>query len=159
MRASRDSSAYREYEERRAVKEKQVRKKKPVKQAKAKKRAVNSGLVASIAVIAVTAVFILYCQMRLTQLTAEINEKNAELEDLVAQNVSLSSKQAYEMDVGEIEEYASKKLGMVKMDSGQIEYIELTNPDELTVSNPGLTSGKIFKTLKDAFLGIVEYIR
>ncbi len=158
MRASRDSLAYRDYEERRVAKEKQVQKK-PVKKAKAKKRAISSGVVASIAVIAVTAVFILYCQMRLTQLTAEINEKNAALEDLIAQNVSLSSKQAYEMDVGEIEEYASKKLGMVKMDSGQIEYIELTNPDELTVAAPGLTQGKIFQTLKDAFLGIVEYIR
>ncbi len=158
MRASRGNLAYKEYEERHPAKEKKAQKK-PRKPPKAKKREATSGAVAGIAIIMATAVFILYCQMRLTQLTAEINDKNTMLDDLIAQNISLSSKQTYEMDVGEIEEYASKKLGMVKMDSGQIEYIELNNPDELTVANQGLTPGKIIQTLKDLFLGILEYIR
>ncbi len=158
MRATRDSTAYKHYEERYEPKEKpEIRK--PTKNQQKAKSMVTPGLIVGIAAALMAAVYILYCQMQLTQITADINEKNTKLDDLVAQNISLSSKYAYEMDLDEVEEYAIKNLGMVKMDTGQIEYIELTNPDKITVTNPELTPGRVIQILVDVFFRIVEYIR
>ena len=46
---------------------------------------------------------------------------------------------------------------MVKMDNSQIEYVSLTNPDTVTVSDSGI-SLDMFSGLARSFSAIVEYI-
>ena len=63
------------------------------------------------------------------------------------------------MDMEEVENYAVNRLGMVKMDNSQIEYVELTNPDTVTVANSGISLDALFAGLARSFSAIVEYIR
>ena len=63
------------------------------------------------------------------------------------------------MDMEAVEEYAVNQLGMVKMDNSQIEYVELTNPDSVTVADSGVSLDTLFAGLAHSFSAIVEYIR
>lgn len=112
-----------------------------------------------IPVVAIAAAFILSGQMQLTELTAEASEQSDLLNELQSENVSLTTKQMNSMNMDEVEQYASDTLGMVKLDNSQIEYVELTNPDLVTVADDGLSLRRVFKALVDHVLAIVEYIR
>ncbi len=157
MRATRDSTAYK-YDEYARKEEKYQERKSPEKRKKVKP-GIGPGFVVGAVIAMIAAAYILFCNMELTQLTLEINQKNDELNNLVAENISLSSKHAYEMDLDEVEDYAIENLGMVKMDPGQIEYVELVGEDKITVSNPELTPERMLEILKEWFFKIVEYIR
>lgn len=126
---------------------------------KRKKQPLRFSTVAFTAVAIFTAICMLYCQMQLTELTASISSANENLDKLSAENVSLSSKRAHKMDLDEVEDYAVKNLGMVKMDTSQIEYIELTNPDNVTVFHPGMSFNKIVDNLTQGISQVWEYIQ
>ena len=101
----------------------------PVKKKKHRRKpAVMQGVYPCIFLVAITAAFILFCQMQLTQLTAEASEQSDLLSELQSENVSLTTKQMNSMNMDEVEQYATDTLGMVKLDNSQIEYVELTNP-------------------------------
>ena len=109
--------------------------------------------------IAIAAVYILFCQMQLTQLTAEASEQSDLLSELQSENVSLTTKQMNSMNMDEVEQYATDTLGMVKMDNSQIEYVELTNPDLVTVADDSMTLHGLWSALAARFSALVEYIR
>ena len=166
MTASRDSVAYRKYEERFPVQQAQQIQPQQQRQLRTaptprrrKKARTRPGLVACIAILAVTAAYILFCQMQLTELTAQVSEQNDMLNELTAENVSLTTKRVNSLDMTEVEEYATNTLGMVKMDNSQIEYVELTNPDSVTVAKSGVSLDTVFAGLARSFSAIVEYIR
>ena len=48
---------------------------------------------------------------------------------------------------------------MVKLDNSQVEYVELTNPDLVTVAENGVSLRAAVSALVDHVLAIVEYIR
>lgn len=127
--------------------------------AKRKKQPLRFSTVAFTAVAIFTALCMLYCQMQLTELTADISDANETLDKLSAENVSLSSKRTHTMDLDEVEDYAVANLGMVKMDTSQIEYIELTNPDNVTVFHPGMSINKILDNLTQGISQVWEYIQ
>ena len=62
------------------------------------------------------------------------------------------------VNLDEVEKYAVNTLGMVKMDNSQIEYVSLTNPDTVTVSDSGISLDALFSGLARSFSAIVEYI-
>ena len=165
MTASRDSVAYRKYEERFPVQQAQQIQPQQQRQLRTaptprrrKKTRTRPGLVACIAILAVTAAYILFCQMQLTELTAQVSEQNDMLNELTAENVSLTTKRVNSLDMTEVEEYATNTLGMVKMDNSQIEYVSLTNPDTVTVAESGVSLDALFSGLARSFSAIVEYI-
>ena len=102
--------------------------------------------------------YILFCQMQLTELNTEVSKANTKLDELTAENVSLTTKQVNSLDMNQVEEYATDKLGMVKLDNSQIEYVTLTNPDTVTVAESGLSLDTLFAGLARSFSAIVEYI-
>ncbi|WP_283673493.1 hypothetical protein [Butyricicoccus sp. Marseille-Q5471] len=179
MTASRESVAYQLYEERfvparretrrelRSVSSNEVppqqereskQSREPKQPRRRKKGVVRPDLMACIGIVAVVSVFILFCQMNLTQLTAEVAQTNEKLEELTAESVSLTTKQTYNLNMDEIEAKAVG-LGMVKMDNAQIEYVELTNPDSITVKESGVSLNALFSGLAKSFSAVVEYIR
>lgn len=164
MRASRESVAYKEFEqyEQRFLptgnEPKQPLRLAPEQKRRAKHR-VRPNLMLAVGVSVVVALYILVCQMQMTKLTADVTSQTKLLDELAAESVLLSSKQAYELDMSEIESYAVKNLGMVKMDNSQIEYIELTNPDNITVSSAGMSLDTLFSGLARSFSAVVEYLR
>ena len=159
--ASRDSMAYQQqYEERFPVEREQARQLRVAPTPRRRKRAgIRPSVMGCVMVLAVTAVYILFCQMQLTELSAAVGEQNDRLNELSAENVSLTTKQMNSMNMDEVEEYAVNNLGMVKMDNTQIEYVELTNPDTVTVADNGMSLGSLFAGLARSFSAIVEYIR
>ncbi|MFR3785712.1 MAG: hypothetical protein ACLTWR_00200 [Agathobaculum desmolans] len=160
MTASRESVAYKQYEERFPVKTQQERSLREVPTPRHRKKAgVRPSFAACLVILAVTAVYILFCQMQLTQLTTEVSRKNDALSELTSENVSLTTKKMNSMDMEEVENYAVNRLGMVKMDNSQIEYVELINPDTVTVANSGISLDALFAGLARSFSAIVEYIR
>lgn len=159
--ASRDSMAYQQqYDERFPVEREQARQLRVAPTPRRRKRAgIRPSVMGCVMVLAVTAVYILFCQMQLTELSAAVGEQNDRLNELSAENVSLTTKQMNSMNMDEVEEYAVNNLGMVKMDNSQIEYVELTNPDTVTVADNGMSLGSLFAGLARSFSAIVEYIR
>lgn len=159
--ASRDSMAYQQqYDERFPVEREQARQLRVAPTPRRRKRAgIRPSVMGCVMVLAVTAVYILFCQMQLTELSAAVGEQNDRLNELSAENVSLTTKQMNSMNMDEVEEYAVNNLGMVKMDNSQIEYVELTNPDTVTVADNSMSLGSLFAGLARSFSAIVEYIR
>lgn len=161
--ASKDSAAYQQYDEPLSEREEASRQLRAVKQTsrqlhKARRRASHRlGTYVGAAVIA--AVYLLYCNMQLTQLTSEVSDQNTELERLDAESVSLASKIEYNMSTDELEQYATETLGMVKMDNSQIEYVQLTNPDVITVTESEMSLRFIGKRIVECVMNLVEYLR
>ena len=159
MTASRESVAYEQYEERFPVSQEQKRNLRVAPTPRRRKKArVRPSLMGCFAVVAIAAVYILFCQMQLTQLSAEVGEQNDTLNELTAENVSLTTRQMSSVNLDEVEKYAVNTLGMVKMDNSQIEYVSLTNPDTVTVSDSGISLDALFSGLARSFSAIVEYI-
>lgn len=161
MRAGRESVAYEQFEEH-AIQEQQNNEQDfRVVSAprRRKKRMSQMSIFSCIGVVVIAAICVLFCEMQLTQLTAQVSAKTKMLEELSAENVSMSSKQINSMDMGQVEAYATKALGMVKMDNSQIEYIEMKNPDVVTVAERKLSLDTIISRLSARFMQIVEYIR
>lgn len=157
--ASRESVAYQQYDERFAPVQAPARKLREAPRARrAKKAKSNPSVALCVIIVAVVSAAILICQMQLTQLTAQVSAQSEQLDKLTAESVSLSTKQAYDLDLTEIES-AAAQLGMVKMDSSQIEYVELVNSDSITVSQSGVSLDALFAGLARSFSAVVEYIR
>ena len=160
MTPSRESVAYQEYEERFPVQQERERNLRVAPAPRRRRKAgIRPSLLACIAILAVTSAYILFCQMQLTQITTQVSEQSDKLDELAAENVSLTTKKVNSMNLDEVEEYAANELGMVKIDNSQIEYVELTNPDSVTVADSGISLDTLFAGLARSFSAIVEYIR
>ncbi|HIX90868.1 MAG TPA: hypothetical protein H9845_08255, partial [Candidatus Agathobaculum pullicola] len=93
MTASRESVAYKQYEERFPVPQEQRRDLRVAPTPRRRKKArVRPSLLGCFTVVAIAAVYILFCQMQLTQLSAEVGEQSDMLNELTAENVSLTTK-------------------------------------------------------------------
>ncbi len=70
---------------------------------------------------------LIFCRVELTGLQLRLNEAQSELKIAEAENVSLQMKYNSMMSVDKIEEYAQSKLGMVKRESYQISYFDISD--------------------------------
>ena len=157
MTASRDSVAYQQYEERFPVEQKRELRVAPSPR-RPKKKKIPPHPFLRISLFFTTAAPISFFQMQLTELTTEVSRQNDALSELTAENVSLTTRQMSSVNLDEVEKYAVNTLGMVKMDNSQIEYVSLTNPDTVTVSDSGISLDALFSGLARSFSAIVEYI-
>ena len=79
-------------------------------------------------VVIIVALIMIYSQVVLTELTAEVNSYDTKISALDTERMRLE---------GELEESAEKNLGLSKIDSSQIEYVNLTGDDEISVAKTG----------------------
>ncbi|MDO5142638.1 MAG: hypothetical protein Q4D31_06435 [Eubacteriales bacterium] len=159
MTPSRDSVAYKQYEERSPARKGGRRDLHVAPTPRRRKKSrLRPSFVGCLLVLAVAAVYILCCQMQLTELTATVSRQSALLDELTAENVSLTTKKMNSMNMSEVEEHAVNQLGMVKMDNARIEYVELTNPDTVTVAESRVSLGSVLAGVARSFSAIVEYI-
>ena len=77
---------------------------------------------------------LLYGRMKVDELDRQIQSKKTELSVAQSENVRLSMKLDSLISLKNVEEYAQNNLGMVKMESHQIEYIDMSGEDKATVS-------------------------
>lgn len=87
-------------------------------------------------------------QVKLTELTEDINGMTTELAQLESVEIQLQMKATSNMNVDEIEAYAKNELGMEKVKNSQITYVNLADKDKgEVVSDEG---GNIFTSIWEA---------
>ena len=134
---------------------------KPVKKlAKAAKARLVTPLRAVAAVImAALCLAMVYSNMQLTELTSEISAREATLAEMKSTTVSLTTKREEMYSTSYIEDYAQNVLGMVKLDAGQMEYVELSNPEKIEVTGTGASVSGAVGSLVRGFTAVLEYLR
>ncbi len=73
----------------------------------------------------------MYSRARLTQLAKETSAIQASISEQDARMVDLQSKLTQKMSMSSIEDYASNKLGMIKGNRSQINYITVNGSDSV----------------------------
>ena len=156
-KATKESVAYKELETRdRPSSRKMLRE---VKAPRHIAKTVTLRQVLLLVVIAAASVAIIYNYMILTQLTDQASQKKQQLEDLKSEYTYLEAKEENMYTLSEIEEYAQQKLNMIKMDSSQVEYIELSNPDQIEVSGSSRGISSTVSLIAKGFHAIWDYIK
>lgn len=120
----------------------------------------RTGSVISIVLIAILAAALLgtviYSLDRRNTMYSRVSALTEELTYAQAENVRLQTELESKISAKNVEEYAENVLGMTKMDSSQIKYIEIQTDD--VVSIPQQDEGIIAK-IKKFFDYCVEYFR
>ena len=70
---------------------------------------------------------IIVCHVQLTNLQIDLTAKQNELSVVESENISLKMKYNSMMSMDKIEEYAQSELGMVKRESYQVEYFDISD--------------------------------
>lgn len=120
----------------------------------------KSGSVLSIVLVSVLAVILLglviYSLDRRSTMYSEVAALNNELTLAQAENVRLQSELEGEISAKNVEDYAENVLGMQKIDSSQIKYIEIQTDDVVNI--PEQDEG-ILDKIGNFFDSCVEYFR
>ena len=105
----------------------------------------------------VISVIMIYSQVVLTELTSEVSFYENQLTELNTEYVRLQGELEATTSIKTLEEAAETKLGLAKIDSSQVEYVNLTGDDAISVARTG---GKyLIKQYWDNFVEfIAEYL-
>ena len=80
-----------------------------------------------------TVITVVYNQVQLTELTEQINTTTKQLEEAQSLEIQLNMEASQKMNGAAVEEYAKKELGMGKVSSGQVTYVDSAQEDQGTV--------------------------
>lgn len=108
----------------------------------------------AVIVVSITALFI-YNNVMLTEIGAQISVANQQYAELESENVRLKASLDNKMSTKSIEEAAEDRLGLVKVDRNQIEYINLAPNDVVEVAQKDLADGNL---LERTVAKIKEYL-
>jgi cell division protein FtsL len=103
---------------------------KVVKSARKKSRAKRAFKVKCVLYLATVALLMIgriYSRQQLTETDREMNAYTQELTDLKSENAYLNYELENYVSLRNAEEYAEENLGLVKLDSNQIEYVSLNS--------------------------------
>lgn len=120
----------------------------------------KSGSVFSIIVVSALAVVmfgtVIYSFDRRNTMYNKVSALNNELNIAEAENVRLQSELDSKMSAKNVEDYAENVLGMQKIDSSQIQYIEIQTDDVVNIPEQ---DESLLARLKRLFDACVEYFR
>lgn len=100
---------------------------------KTRRRAKNHGAVKKVVLMVLGAVIcavLIFSQVRLAELTSQIEATNKALEESQSLYTQYQMKTDSQLSPSAVEEYATKNLGMAKEEQTQMEYIELSSNDK-----------------------------
>ena len=80
-----------------------------------------------------TVITVVYNQVQLTELTDQINTTTQQLEEAQSTEIQLNMEASQKMNGAAVEEYATNELGMSKVVSGQVTYVDVAQEDAGTV--------------------------
>lgn len=112
----------------------------------------------SCAAVVVTVICVmLYSRAQLTELTAQISDQKENYQALLSENTRLRAELESKVSLRGVEDRA-KELGMAKMQAYQVEYVNMDQVDEITLSGTGgePTAAEKLELYIQSFL---EYIR
>ena len=115
-------------------------KKQPAKTVKIKNKYAFRKIVniLSIAVIVSLVIAVVYTNASITQTTNEIAKTQKAITELESEKAYLEFTLESRMSLNEIEDYAVNVLGMVKMESSQVEYVEIESENRTEFSDNNL---------------------
>ena len=97
--------------------------------------AIQTAKIISVALILIAMLAtLLYSRLKVDELDREISNMNTKIEAAQSENVRLNMEIESVISLKNVEDYAQSQLGMVKMESNQIEYIDLSGDDKVTLS-------------------------
>ncbi len=99
---------------------------------------------------------LLYSNAELTEQQGELEKLGDELTQLTSEYDYLSFEVESKASLKNVEEFATRELGLVKGDSSKIEYIHLNSENKMVINEEPLTEWQ--KMLTQNFLSIVEYL-
>ncbi len=129
--------------------EKPVRVVKPRKSNKENRRFMTKLTVYLVAIVLLMAATVM-SRMQLTETKSDINSYTSDLTELQSENAYLNYKLESLVSLKNAENYAVNELGLVKMDSSRIEYVNLQNENEIVTDGGESLSEKF-----DVFLNSV----
>ncbi len=107
--------------------------------------------VLSFSVFVIIAVAMVYSQEQLAMLTEQINAANEDLAESQSLEVQLNMRAAQKMNGSEVEKYAADELGMSKVSSRQISYVNVAQQDKgqvMQTVQEGSLIDKLFSTIR-----------
>ena len=107
--------------------------------------------VLSFSVFVIIAVAMVYSQEQLAMLTEQINAANQDLAESQSLEVQLNMRAAQKMNGSEVEKYAADELGMSKVSSRQISYVNVAQQDKgqvMQTVQEGSLIDKLFSTIR-----------
>lgn len=110
--------------------------------------------IAAVAVAFTLVATVIASQVKLTELTEDINGMTTQLAQLESVEIQLQMKATSNMNIDEIESYAKNELGMEKVKNSQITYVNLADKDKgEVVAEEG---GNIFTAIWDTITSWVS---
>lgn len=104
-----------------------------VKTTKGRRRIKNKKAVRNVILIMIGAticMFMILGQVRLAELTSQIDEASQQLTEAESLYTQYQMKSDSQLSLTSVEEYATKNLGMAKAEQTQMEYIEISSDDK-----------------------------
>lgn len=129
-----------------------------------KRQAVPYGKYAvMIACVFAVALVIVSSYMQLASVNLENAKMRQEIAKLQAEEQTLNAKKEQIYNLSYVENYAENKLGMVKLDKSQVNYVEMDTGDRMVLSaavvQPEGAGGQMLDALSQAFSAVLEYLR
>ena len=97
---------------------------------------------------------LLYGRIKVDELDRQISAAETKITTAQSENVRLNMQLDSMISLENVEEYARDNLGMVKMESYQIEYIDLSGTDKVTLSG----SKTLNANSSSLYSKIMEYV-
>lgn len=113
--------------------------------------------VVSFAAVAVFAVMLLLSCAQYLAVTNEVVSLRREMSSLESQNVTLSAEYERLYDISSIQEAVGSE--MVKPTGDQVVYIDLSEPDTVTVFGAEEGEGSLLEEIGERISGLIEYFR
>lgn len=110
--------------------------------------------VMSIAVIVSLIIGVLYTNSEITQTANSISQVKKSITEIDSEKAYLEFTLESKMSLNEVEDYAVGVLGMVKMDSSQLEYVEIENENKIEKGNDNLT-----EKIEEAVQPVLSYFK
>lgn len=127
-----------------------------VPKAKPVKRTSPIKVLFCMAVVLCMAFSVMYSRAELNELSAQVNRTAKEYEELQSENVRLTTELEQRISLKNVEEYAATELGLEKLDPAQVEYITLTEGNQIEVKEESDSS--VWGSIKNFFVDMMEYI-
>lgn len=140
------------------VREKEQIKTKTYEAVKPQKQGISLFAIAGFGVFVVMMVFVLLANVQLTQVTTETALLESQIQKLSDEEARLKIEYESTFNLTEIEEYAAKKLGMVRTTSDNVTLLETADADRaVIIQQNGAADTGFFTGLKSFLNSLMEY--
>lgn len=128
------------------------------KSAKPQKQGISLFSIVGFGAFVVMMLFVLLANAQLTQIIDQTADLESKIQQLSDQEARLKIEYESTFNLTEIEEYATKKLGMVRQSSDNVVLLETANVDRAVIIEPDNVNNESFFTgLKNFLSSLLEY--